>query len=158
GDQVVILLGGHGSLQPQGDKSPFPQPDGCDRIFLPRDVGKWNGEVKQVANAIRGDEIGAWLRPIPAKKASLFVVVDACHSGSAVRAGDVEKKRQISPEARGGLEIPQAEMVRAAKRAAERPDSPEKKRGASEASALPLPQLDGVVVLYACQSTEVTVE
>jgi hypothetical protein len=159
GDQVVILLGGHGSLQPQGDKARFPQPDGCDRIFLPRDVGKWDGGSGEVANAIRGEELGAWLRQIPERKASLFVVVDACHSGSGVRAVDVEKKRQIDPEAKGGLEIPREALARAARRAAERaPGGGERKRGASEASALPLPQLDGVVVHYACQSTETTVE
>jgi hypothetical protein len=155
----VILIGGHGSLLPQRADAAFPQPDGCDRIFLPRDVGKWNGKTSQAANAIRGDEIGAWLRRIPEKKASVFVVVDACHSGSGIRAVEEEKKRQIDPESRGGLEIPRAAMIAAAKRAAERGRGPEeKKRDVPEASALPLPRLDGVVVLYACQSTETTVE
>ncbi len=159
GDQVVVALGGHGSLQPQRADATFPQPDGCDRIFLPRDVGKWDGGSGEVANAIRGDEIGAWLRQIPEKKASLFVVLDACHSGSGVRGVAVETKRQIDPAAKGGLEIPREAMARAARRAAERaPGRGEKKRGASEASALPLPRLDGVVILYACQSTETTVE
>ena len=159
GDQVVILLAGHGSLQPQSVKTLFPQPDGCDRIFLPRDVGKWDGDKSEVANAIRGDELGAWLRPIPAKKASVFVVLDACHSGSGIRTVGVEKKREIDPESKGGLEIPRAAMVLAAKRAKERGSvRGEKKQGAPEAEALPLPLLDGVVVLYACQSTETTVE
>ena len=39
GEQAVVVMGGHGSLQPQSDKALFPQPDGFDRIFLPRDVG-----------------------------------------------------------------------------------------------------------------------
>ena len=159
GEQVVVVMGGHGSLQPQSDKALFPQPDGFDRIFLPRDVGKWDNDSGQVPNAIRGDEIGAWLRLVPDKKASVFVVLDACHSGSGVRAIDEEKKRQVDPVAKGGLEIPRAAMDRAARIAAERkPPQGEKKRGAPEASALPLPRLDGVAILYACQSTETTVE
>ena len=32
GDQVVALLGGHGSLQPQSKDSPFPQPDARSSI------------------------------------------------------------------------------------------------------------------------------
>ena len=97
GEQAVVVMGGHGSLQPQSDKAPFPQPDGFDRIFLPRDVGKWDNDSGQVPNAIRGDEIGAWLRLVPDKKASVFVVLDACHSGSGVRAIDEEKKRRSTP-------------------------------------------------------------
>ena len=159
GEQAVVVMGGHGSLQPQSDKAPFPQPDGFDRIFLPRDVGKWDNDSGQVPNAIRGDEIGAWLRLVPDKKASVFVVLDACHSGSGVRAIDEEKKRQVDPVAKGGLEIPRAAMDRAAKIAAERkPPQGEKELGVPEASALPLPRLDGVAILYACQSTETTVE
>ena len=131
GEQAVVVMGGHGSLQPQSDKAPFPQPDGFDRIFLPRDVGKWDNDSGQVPNAIRGDEIGAWLRLVPDKKASVFVVLDACHSGSGVRAIDEEKKRQVDPVAKGGLEIPRAAMDRAAKIAAKRkPPQGEKKLGA----------------------------
>ena len=106
GEQVVVGMGGHGSLQPQSDKAAFPQPDGCDRIFLPRDVGKWDGDSGQVPNAIRGDEIGAWLRQIPEKKASLFVVLDACHSGSGVRAVDEEKNARSTPWPRADWKSP----------------------------------------------------
>jgi hypothetical protein len=158
GDQVVVVMGCHGSLQPQSPDAPFPQPDGFERIFAPRDVGKWDGH-RQVTNCIRGDELGAWLRPISEKKAYLFVVLDACHSGNGIRAVNQEKKRQLDPEAKGGLEIPKAAMVKAAKLAAERGLPPgEKNRGIRETSALPLHRMDGVVVLYACQSTEYAVE
>jgi hypothetical protein len=157
GDRVVIFLAGHGSLQPQAVDARFPQPDGFDRIFLPRDVGKWDGGVQAVPNAIRGDELGAWLRPIPEKKASLWLILDACHSGQGVRAPSGETTRQIDPEEKGGLEIPHAAMVEGQKRAAERlRGQEEKSRGIPEIR--PLPGLEGVTVLYACQSTETTIE
>jgi len=155
GDQVVVLLAGHGSVQPQQADAAFPAPDGCDRIFLPCDIGKWDGGSGHVANAIRGVEIGAWLRPIVAKKAALWVIVDACHSGSGIRSGDNEKKRQIDPETQGGLEIPRSILDRAALQAAQKHG--EKADGAA-VPALPLPSQEGVAILYACQSSETTVE
>ena len=44
-------------------------------------------------NAISGRDFGASLRPIPAKKASLWMIVDACHSGEMVPHGP-ERARQ----------------------------------------------------------------
>jgi hypothetical protein len=157
GDRVVVLLGGHGSLQPQGPSSRFFQPDGFDRIFLPRDVQKWDGGRGEVPNAIRGEELGAWLRPIPEKKAFLWVILDACHSGQGVRGVDDEQKRQIDPDAKGGLEIPREALRQAEKRAVERRDG-QLERARGEQEIQPLPNLEGVTVLYACLSSETTVE
>jgi len=66
GDQVVILLAGHGGRQPeQVPPDPeFPEPDGIDEIFLPADVSSWRGFPERVSNAIIDNEIGAWLRAI----------------------------------------------------------------------------------------------
>jgi Caspase domain len=68
GDQVVILLAGHGGRQPeQVPPDPeFPEPDGIDEIFLPADVSFWRGFPERVPNAIIDNEIGAWLRAITA--------------------------------------------------------------------------------------------
>src|SRR5262245_59571847 len=43
GDQVVILLSGHGSQQPESDPPDpvHPEADGLDETFLPADVGPW---------------------------------------------------------------------------------------------------------------------
>ena len=45
GDQVVVLLAGHGSQQPESDPpdAAYPEPDGLDEIFLPADVNPWQG-------------------------------------------------------------------------------------------------------------------
>ena len=43
GDQVFVLMAGHGSQVPQQDASEEdPEPDGLDEVFLPRDVGAWD--------------------------------------------------------------------------------------------------------------------
>ncbi len=54
GDQVVILLAGHGSRQPESNPPDpeNPEPDGIDEIFLPADVSEWKGFPERVPNAI----------------------------------------------------------------------------------------------------------
>src|SRR5262245_11476643 len=63
GDEVIILLGGHGSQQPEKPNAKEPEIDGLDEIFLPRDVGKWDGKGS-VENAIIDDELGEWITAI----------------------------------------------------------------------------------------------
>ncbi|MEO0532033.1 MAG: caspase family protein, partial [Planctomycetota bacterium] len=85
GDQVFVLLAGHGSQQP--DDSPEegdPEPDGLDEVFLPQDVTAWDAGVPAVG-AITDDEIRRWLDAIRSKGASVFFVADTCHSGSIDR-------------------------------------------------------------------------
>jgi hypothetical protein len=160
GDQVVIFLSGHGSQQPEVDRPANPERDGLDEIFLPRDVQKWKGEGPKgaVPGAIRDDEIGAWVKAIQARKASVWLIVDACHSGTMLR-GVGEVVRQV-PTGVGGLAIPAQVLDKARRRAADRvATSSEKLRGGrAEQSPLQLDNLNGVVALYACQPEEVTVE
>src|SRR5205085_7245484 len=54
GDQIVLLLAGHGGQQPER-KDPDPtylKPDGLDQMFLPCDCGQWNGKKWCVDRAI----------------------------------------------------------------------------------------------------------
>jgi hypothetical protein len=148
GDQVVIMLSGHGSQQPEKEGAKDPYPDGMDRIFLPRDVRGWELGVAAVPNAISGRELGEWLRPVPTRKATLWVIVDACHSGEMLR-GAGEKPRQV--DAAKGLKVPDAEFVKARKRAQKQPKQ-------APGPLARLGQLNGVALLYACQPSEVTVE
>jgi hypothetical protein len=156
GDQVVIFMAGHGSQQPEDPNSKDPEPDGLDEIFLPRDVGQWDGSTGKVVNAIIDDEIGAWLKAIRDKKASVWVIFDACHSGTMIR-GVNERTRQANPSE--ALGIPKAALRAAQERAAKRDGGKvERTRGgapvARPKNAIP----GGVVAFYACQDTEVTVE
>jgi Caspase domain len=151
GDQVIVQLAGHGSQQPEPAGVKHPNPDGFDRIFLPRDVKDWDTKPEAVPNALPGRELADWLRPIPEHKASLWVIVDACHSGEMLR-GISEKARQLDPVK--SLKVPAEALDRAKKRAADRAGKSPADTGMSPSLA----RLDGVALLYACQSNEVTVE
>jgi Caspase domain len=157
GDQVVILMAGHGSQQPQ--KQPVApedfEADGLDELFLPRDVGRWDGAKGMVVNAIVDKELRDWLKPFAQKNVSVWVIVDACHSGGMIRGNEEEKLRQVPAD----LLVPRAELDRAVKLAAEQlAKSPEKTRGGAAPSPRVPPQAPALVALYASQSTEPTVE
>jgi hypothetical protein len=152
GDLIAILLSGHGSQQP--DQQPpdpdDPEPDGLDEIFLPRDIGTWDGPRATVANAIIDDELGAWLKAIRDKGAMIWLIVDSCHSGTIIRGNDAERLREVRPD---GLGIPGTALNQARERAAR---GGERNRGeASEPSAFELPGGGaGLVAIYAAQARE----
>ncbi|HEX3657123.1 MAG TPA: caspase family protein [Pirellulales bacterium] len=106
GDQVVILLAGHGSQQPVQDKNlqTNPEPDGQDEIFLPCDCQAWNKNKNTVVNAIIDDELGRWTQAIAKRGASLWVIFDSCHSGTALRGDSPFKTREMKPAA---LKVPE---------------------------------------------------
>jgi hypothetical protein len=110
GDQVVLLLAGHGGQQPER-KDPDPtylKPDGLDQMFLPCDCGQWNGKKWCVEQAIADYEMRSWCKQITRKKARLWVVLDACCSGWILKARSVEVKRAVSSEELG---IPYAALA-----------------------------------------------
>lgn len=160
GDQVVIALAGHGSQEPNtrpDDPTRF-KPDGLEQIFLPADVpsaDQWEGASGKVKNAIADYEFRDWLRAIRQKGASVWVILDACHSAAMVRAGpaDGEKAREIPAD----VLVPRPALDRAAERAREQAPAP----ASTEQGELPFappPDEPDLVVLYAAQSTEPTYE
>ncbi len=153
GDQVFIMMGGHGSQQPEDPDAKEKEPDGLDEIFLPRDVGTWDGGTGRVKNAILDDEIGVWLKAIQDRDAHIFIMFDSCHSGTMVR-GVNERARQCDPT--GALGIPQEVLTKAAIDARKKAV---KKRGGSDSDRNSVTaDRPGIVALYACQSNEVTLE
>ncbi len=109
--RVVIYLSGHGTFQPDSEASAAgkDEPDGRDEVFLPADIGQWHPGKRTVENAIVDDELGAWARAIAEQGAHLWVIIDACHSGSALRSGRVaEVARYVPPDALG---IPSDSLV-----------------------------------------------
>ncbi|EMI44939.1 caspase family protein [Rhodopirellula sp. SWK7] len=99
GDQVFILMSGHGTqikaetntLDEFGMKE---EPDGMDEAFIAADYGP---ETK----VIRDDTIGQWLDRLRRKGAHVWIVFDCCHSGSLTRShGDEEPRRNVSDDSR----------------------------------------------------------
>ena len=162
GDQVVILLSGHGCQQPDltHDPNTDPEPDGSDEVFLPSDVGSWPEaagklamapEGTKVANSIVDDQIAVWLKAIRSKKASVFVIFDACHSGTLIRGNDTEMIRQVPAEAL----IPQAILDQATAQSRGQGGKAIIERSASFGDVDSGP---GLVALYAVQPDQPTIE
>jgi hypothetical protein len=147
GDQMVVLLGGHGHQQPEqepvDERLRRRRPDGVEQIFLPCDAGPWD-EKKMVVNAIIADEMGVWTKGITDRGASLWLIVDACHSATMLRGSD-EVARAL-PE---GTLVP-IEALRKARKAAEA--RKEITRGEPEKpAAKPENLTPKLMALYACQ-------
>ncbi|MGF1625515.1 MAG: caspase family protein [Alphaproteobacteria bacterium] len=145
GDNVFLLLAGHGSQQVQGALGDTTEADGLDEIFLPYDAGRWNGQAGTVENAIVDDEFGWAIDALRAQGAFVWVVFDACHSGTMDRGADPgapveERDRGVEPAALG---VPLDGLV---------PGGGDVVEGTMDASAADLP--GGLVAFYAAQSWE----
>lgn len=110
GDFVYLHFSGHGAQQPAAD--PGLEPDGLDEIFLPADTGLWKNKNEGVPNALRDKVIGGALQKIRDKGAFVWIVIDACHSGTATRAvgitdEDVSERKVEAAD----LGIPEAEII-----------------------------------------------
>ncbi len=142
GDQVVILLSGHGMQIP--DQEPpqrdDPEPDGMDEAFLPADV-EVSPDKTTIPNAIRDDELRQWLKPLTDKGAFVCLIADCCHSGTVLRASDREVPRKIE-----GSDLGLAKKAVPAVRSLP--------GGAFKVSE----KSDKLVGIYACRSVEQTIE
>ncbi|MBV8430158.1 MAG: caspase family protein, partial [Solirubrobacterales bacterium] len=147
GDQVVVLLSGHGSRQPEQipPDTDYPEPDGIDEIFLPADVGVWKGFPERVPNAIVDNEIGAWLRAIAAKRAYVWAIFDCCHSGTMTRGTEVV--REVPPE----MLVPREELDKARERTARRQGKAGAGPSVKLAPFVPPQPSDSLVAVYACR-------
>jgi hypothetical protein len=154
GDQVVILLAGHGTQQPEKDPPDpqFPEDDGLDEVFLPADVRPWDPRTKTIPNGIIDDEIRLWTSAIADRKTSVFLIADCCHSGTLLRDEESEDEilRGVPPE----MLIPRAALEEARQKAARR----SRQRGAAEQTPLKVGELPSIVALYATQPDERTPE
>ena len=153
GDQVVILLAGHGSQEPENPPDPVdPEPDGLDEIFLPADVSQWQATPGHVPNAIIDNDLGAWLRAITAKRAYVWAIFDCCHSGTMTRGTEVV--RELPPE----MLVPREELAKARQRAAQRQERTRGGPSAEPTPFVPREPSDYLVAVYACRPHETTPE
>ena len=152
GDQVVILMSGHGTQQPDSDPPDpnDPEPDGLDEVFLPADTQPFDRRTKTMPRGIVDDELGDWVRRIRDRGAIVWITIDSCHSGTIIRDWTDGQQRRVKP----GDIIPDEELVAARLRGAAVPQSREAK-----GSEPPLGgDLHNIVALYAAQSEQVTIE
>lgn len=96
-DWVIVYFSGHGSQQPQlPEKHTYLEPDGLDEIFLPYDIGQWDGSKMAVRGALVDDEIAVALQAITDKGARIWAIFDTCH------AGGMSKGRVVTAGNEGG--------------------------------------------------------
>ena len=99
GDFFIIHMSGHGTRQPDqnGDEG-----DGYDEVFLPADVTRAEPGTLTIPNGIVDEEIGQAVDGIRARGADVWFIMDACHSGTGLRAGSLSTAdRFIDPKILG---------------------------------------------------------
>ncbi|PHP67753.1 hypothetical protein CSC94_08685 [Zhengella mangrovi] len=100
GDLAVVFMSGHGTQQPDASGDEY---DGLDEVFLPADAEARFGEDGTIPNALSDDEIGAAVDRIRATGADVWLIVDSCSSGTALRGGadGSVRARWVPPSAFG---------------------------------------------------------
>lgn len=110
GDFVYLHFAGHGARQPQGAADTDVEPDGLDEIFLPRDIGRWDRDIQQVAQAITDDDFDRYISAIRRRGAFVWAVFDSCHSGTMMRGAPAPAVRYRRVD-ESELGIPPAAMA-----------------------------------------------
>jgi len=146
-DEILIYYSGHGTQQPDDDDSDDDfEPDGLDEVLCTRDVAKLTAQGgKSIPGGLVDDVLKVWLDAILARGARVWVIIDACHSGTAVRGDET---------IRG---IPADELLPGAAKAVPRRSRGAMQQSSLDRSAMTMPP-ERLVVLYAAQSNEPTVE
>lgn len=146
GDFVYLHFAGHGSQQPALARPGNSEPDGLDEIFLPIDIGQWDGGSGTVKNAITDDVLGERITAMRNRGAFVWAVFDTCHSGTMTRGAPTgERSRQVLPSSLG---IPAQTLTSKGSQAS--PIDP-------IATGLK-PDAGGLVAFYAAQSHETAPE
>lgn len=152
GDFVYLQFSGHGFQQVAED--PATETDGLDEIFLPKDTGRWTDRSKGLPNALIDDKIGQALDKIRAKGAFVWIVFDACHSGTATRAAPADKVIERKIDA-GAVGMP-PDILRGASGQAARAlltrETPD------EIGSTAPTRKGGIVAFFAAQTNETTPE
>lgn len=158
GDFVYLQFGGHGTQQPSRPGKVPAEADGLDELFLPQDVGKWEGDVGSVKNALVDEELGRAISAIRAKGAFVWAVFDSCHSGNVTRGGvarDGVRERKANPQALG---VPQQALDAARATALKTRGGAAPGEGGAIKSGAQQDGMGGFVYFYAAQSNETAPE
>lgn len=95
GDQVVVLLSGHGYQQPE--RIAGNELDRLDEVYLPLDASFRRGPdgyaertgsgLVRFEGALVDDEIRVLIQALRDRGANVFLIADFCHSGDSTRGG-----------------------------------------------------------------------
>jgi hypothetical protein len=150
-EQVVILLSGHGTQQPQRQPPDpnDPEPDGLDEVFLASDANYYDRAKKTIPGGIVDNDLGDWVRKIRDQGARVWIIVDSCHSGTILRGASTEIERRVPAE----MLVPEEELAEARSHAV-------RTRGGSTVSdeSQFSGDLKHIVAMYAAQPEESTIE
>lgn len=96
GDEAFLFFSGHGFQQPDG--ADRDESDGMDETLVPVDASVDGNGV--VHGMIVDDELAALLDELAGRR--VRVVVDACHSGTTIRAADTDWRFVKTPRLKDG--------------------------------------------------------
>lgn len=157
GDFVYLHFSGHGSQQPiSAQFARTQETDGLDEIFLPADIGRWDGKTATVKNAITDNEFNAAILAIRKKGAFVWAVFDTCHAGTLNRgANDLsERSREVLPAELGIPSHLLKNLVTSRRGVA---TAAQKQKRQIESTS-PETDLGGFAGFYAAQSDQLTTE
>ncbi len=97
GQRIVLYFSAHGSRIP--DTGPHDEADGEDEVLLLADAGEWRDEA--LPGALVDDELAAAVRTMRERGADVFLAIDSCASGGAMRGGEHMAVRNLSPSLLG---------------------------------------------------------
>lgn len=120
GDQALVYYSGHGSYIPERlDKPGGPaEDDGFDEILVPLAAGYWDETVDSVSGQVLDDEIGEKINALMAEGVFVWLVVDACHSGTVARSSEPADGIARGLDPVRDLGVPQADIDAARQRGA----------------------------------------
>lgn len=153
-DEVVVLLSGHGTQQPEPAQLPNGvkrKPTGQRQVFLPADAGKWNGNTFE--GGLLDFDLAGLVKRVTAAGAFVWVIADCCHSGTILRSPDAAERQRLIQPTDLGIPALAFQQARAAPQLG-------KARGFQPPAPLLGDEADGdrLVGVYACLPEEVTVE
>ncbi len=151
-DQVVISFSGHGSQQPDAPRDATdPEPDGYDEILLPADAQRATSGTR-VPNAIVDDDLGKWLKGITDKGAAIWIIIDACQSGTGTR--NMKWTDAVARHVPPDFLLPEDALTAADEASGGTRGAEETERGGFQ----DLDESPDLVAIYAALPTEVTIE
>lgn len=151
-DVVILYFSGHGSQTPVqvlGGRS-NEEPDHLDEIFLPADIGAWDGRRGKVRNALSDDDLNNLVSGIRRRGAFVWAIFDICHAAGSTREitnvvpDDGEPAYQVRAVSPQTLGVPEKHLNSQVRSALSR----DVRLGASD----PGPGAGGLVAYYASDS------